>query len=75
MEPVKSQTTNTKTLVSEITDPNRIVGTHEAADLLGVSRRTVQRLALTGEIPVIATVGKRGEYLFKASDIEAHKTS
>jgi excisionase family DNA binding protein len=58
-----------------MTDGDRIIGTHEAADLLHVSRRTVQRLALTGEIPIIGTVGKRGEYLFRASDVEAHKTT
>lgn len=56
-------------------DGDRIIGSHEAADLLHVSQRTIQRLALTGEIPVVATIGKRGEYLFRTSDIEAHKSS
>lgn len=56
----------------------RIIGTHDAADLLGVSQRTVQRMADTGTIPVIrTTVGRRREYLFDADAIEdiAHKTS
>lgn len=59
-------------------DGPRIIGSHDAADLLGVSQRTVQRMADTGTIPVIrTTVGRRREYLFDADAIEeyAHKSS
>jgi excisionase family DNA binding protein len=56
--------------------PAEVIGSVQAAELLGWSVRTVQRKADTGEIPVIRTqVGRRKEYVFDAAAIEeiAHK--
>ena len=55
-----------------------IIGSHEVADILGVSFRTVQRKAHTGQIPVISSgIGRRTEYAFDRAAIEeiAHHTS
>lgn len=51
-----------------------IIGSDQAAAILGVSVRTVQRKADTGSIPVLSTgIGKRREYLFDADVIEGLK--
>lgn len=50
---------------------DRIIGTPEAADILGWNIRKVQRKANTEEIPIVGrTTGRHGEYLFRASEIE-----
>lgn len=47
-----------------------LLTTAEAADILGLSQRTVQHLVKTGEIPVIRKVpGGRGSYLLGKSDV------
>lgn len=59
-----------------MTETPKIIGSHEVAAILGTSLRTVQRLAHTGEIPVISKgIGKRIEYAFDAAVIDeiAHK--
>jgi phage terminase Nu1 subunit (DNA packaging protein) len=59
-----------------MSEPPKIIGSEEAARILGKSPRTVQRLANTGEIPVIMrNIGRRTEYAFDAAVIEeiAHK--
>jgi excisionase family DNA binding protein len=52
-------------------DEDRILTTAEAADLLGVTVRTVQRKANTGQIPIVRKIpgGRHGEYLFRESDL------
>jgi hypothetical protein len=49
---------------------DRIIGTPEAAQILGWHKRKVQRAANTGQIPVVGTLAARGEYLFDADVIE-----
>jgi predicted DNA-binding transcriptional regulator AlpA len=66
--------------VNEPDTGDRIIGTQEAADLLGISRRTVQRMVAewvrTDTAPIqISTVGTRGEYVFHVSDIAAIKAA
>lgn len=54
------------------------INSQEAARILGVSLRTVQRKADTGQIPVVsAGFGRRTEYVFERVKIEeiAHKAS
>lgn len=41
-----------------------IIGTPEAAQILGWTQRKVQRAASTGQIPIVGTLGARGEYVF-----------
>lgn len=49
-----------------------IIGTAEAADLLGWSIAKVKREAKTGRIPVHSKLpGRTGAYLFQRSDLEA----
>lgn len=49
-----------------------LIGTTEAARLLGKSPRTVHRLVASGDLvpEVTAPGGKAGAFLFKRSDIE-----
>lgn len=49
---------------------DRIIGTPEAAEILGWHKRKVQRAANTGQIPIVGTLSARGEYLFDAEVIE-----
>lgn len=42
-----------------------IIGTPEAAEILGWDKRKVQRAANTGQIPIVGRLGARGEYLFR----------
>ncbi|HCT5225610.1 helix-turn-helix transcriptional regulator [Corynebacterium striatum] len=49
-----------------------IIGTAEAAKLLGVSRSTVNRRAGLGTLPVVKKLpGKLGNYLFDREVLEA----
>jgi hypothetical protein len=53
---------------------DRIIGTAEAAELLGWSQRKLQRKLHTGQIdlqPIQDAVGHRKEYLFLAADVIA----
>lgn len=51
---------------------NDLIGTDEAAQLLGVSRPTVKRKAKAGTLPVaIKMPGHTGAYLFRRADVEA----
>lgn len=52
------------------TEADRIVGTPEAAEILGWDQRKVQRAAKTGEIPIVGRLSARGEYLFREDVIE-----
>lgn len=57
--------------MTEPTEPSRIIGTAEAADILGWSQRKVQRQVNTRPIPIIRDkVGGRVEYLFDRDVIE-----
>lgn len=49
---------------------DRIIGTPEAARILGWHKRKVQRAANTGQIPIVGTLTARGEYLFREDVIE-----
>ena len=49
-------------------DPPDIVGTGEAAELLGVDRRTVIRWAHEGTLPIAAQLRKA--FLYWRSDVE-----
>ena len=50
-------------------DDERIIGTADAAEILGVSQRTVQRAVKTGAIPIVRRIG-RGDALLRATQIE-----
>lgn len=51
---------------------NDLIGTDEAAQLLGVSRPTVKRMAKAGTLTVaIKMPGQTGAYLFHRGDVEA----
>jgi excisionase family DNA binding protein len=54
------------------TDEDRLLTTAEVAEILGVTPRTVQRKAHTGQIPIVKVMpgGRHGEYVFRESDIE-----
>ena len=47
-----------------------LIGTSEAAEILGKSPRTVQRMVKAGTlVPEVATPGGRGSYLFRRDSI------
>ena len=49
-----------------------IIATTEVAKLLGIDPRTVQRKAISGELPTVSKLpGKTGPYLFNRSNILA----
>lgn len=52
---------------------NDLIGTTEAAEILGVTSRTVKRLALIGNDlpPAHKMPGDTGAYLFHRADVEA----
>lgn len=60
---------------SDMTDfPDTLVGTSEAAKLLGVDRSTVTRLVQTGRLdPMHKGAGRTSSYTFRASDIERER--
>ena len=57
----------------EATD--NLIGTAEAAKMLGKSHRTVHRLVEAGELVPVLTApgGFKGAFLFKRSDVERLK--
>jgi excisionase family DNA binding protein len=49
-----------------------VLTTHEAAQLLQKTQRTVQRMAQSGDLnPIFKAPGSTGAYLFDRADIEA----
>ena len=58
--------------------PNKsrdIISTTEVAKILGIDPRTVQRKAISGELPTVSKLpGSTGAYLFNRADIEAFHT-
>jgi hypothetical protein len=57
--------------VAVVTDAERhLIGTSDAAAILGITPRSVQRKANTGQIPIVGTLGVRGEYVFDEAEIE-----
>ena len=54
------------------TSPN-LVGTAEAAQILGKSHRTIHRLVKSGDLipEIVAPGGFSGAFLFKRADVEA----
>ena len=55
-------------------DAGEYRGTTEAAEMLGVSVRTIHRLVARGQlVPVAKLAGQRGAYLFAIADIEAFR--
>lgn len=49
-----------------------LIGTQEAAAILGVSHRTVKRLAQKGKLAhAVKMPGETGAYLFNRADVEA----
>lgn len=49
-----------------------LLSTRQAARLLGVTIRTIQRFADAGDLPAVYRFeGKRGAYLFHVADVEA----
>lgn len=56
-------------------DAPRIIGTSEAAAILGWDQRKVQRAANTGQIPIVGKLGGNERLVFDADVIEeiAHK--
>lgn len=51
-------------------DEGRFIGTADAAEILHVSTRTVQRKADTGQIPVVQTLGPHRSLVFERAEIE-----
>ena len=52
---------------------DQLIGTAEAARILGKSHRTIHRLVETGELApaLVAPGGRAGAFLFRKSDVEA----
>lgn len=52
---------------------DQLIGTAEAARILGKSHRTIHRLVETGELTpaLVAPGGRAGAFLFRKADIEA----
>ena len=50
-----------------------LIGSNEAAKILNLSTSQVKRLAQSGKIPVLASIGKRN--VFSLADIEAYAES
>lgn len=56
-------------------DLNDLIGTAEAAQILGKQPRTVQRMVASGVLtPVTTLPGKTGAHLFNREDVERIKT-
>lgn len=56
---------------SEVMPSPPLIGTAEAAHLLGVSRSTITRWADTGYLPNAARLdGRTGAYMFERADVE-----
>ncbi len=55
-----------------MTKPDDLIGSREAAEILGKSQRTVHRLVTAGSLipAVVASGGYAGVYLFKRADVE-----
>lgn len=53
-----------------VTDTD-VIGALDVAEVLGISKATVNRRALAGEIPAHKLPGKRGAYVFNRAVIEA----
>lgn len=51
-------------------DTGPIIGTADAASILGWTKRKVQRAAKTGAIPIVGTVGPQRNLLFEEAAIE-----
>lgn len=49
-----------------------LLSTGRVAELLGISIRTVQRMAKTDKIPARKLDGHHGQYVFEESDIAAY---
>jgi excisionase family DNA binding protein len=58
---------------SRVDDPTRIINAAEAAVTLEVSKRTIIRKIHSGAIPIVGTLGTQGEFLIRASVINALK--
>ena len=58
-------------------DEDELIGTAEAAAILGVDKATVTRWADSDRLPIAARAGahRNAALLFRRSDIEALKTS
>lgn len=52
-------------------NPQVLISSREAAEMLGKDARTIQRMAVKGEIPATKLPGLRGSYVFNRSDVEA----
>lgn len=53
-----------------------LIGTAEAARVLGVTQRTAKRLAQRGELRfVVKMPGDTGAYLFNRLDVEAYRAT
>lgn len=57
------------------TRPDELIGSVEAARILGRSPRTVHRMVGSGELEpaVVAPGGRAGVYLFRRADVERVK--
>lgn len=60
-------------MVTPMTDPGELLTSTQAAAILGVSARTIQRRVKAGLLVPAARVpaGHHGTYLFRRADIEA----
>ncbi len=53
-------------------NPTQPIDSSKAAEILGLSRSQVNRMATTGSLPVLYKLpGIRGAYIFELADIEA----
>jgi hypothetical protein len=65
--PQSVQTENVRSEKDNLTDENRLVGSHEAADMCGVTDRTITSWAKSGKLRVAGKSGIR--FLFDVEDV------
>ena len=53
-----------------MTERRQLLTSPRVAEILGVSIRTVQRLAESGDLPAIKLTGQTGAYVFEPTEVE-----
>jgi predicted site-specific integrase-resolvase len=54
-----------------VSNPDEILNTTAACEILGVERSTLNRWAQMGRVPVMKLPGHTGAYIYRRGDIEA----
>lgn len=58
-----------------MSNPDEILNTTAACEILGVERSTLNRWAQMGRVSVVKLPGQTGAYLYRRGDIEALRDS